>query len=51
MGDSITELNTISNDNNASAQHCLIEVDKVAEQANDMDKAVAQFKTSQLFER
>ncbi|MCW1890328.1 hypothetical protein OK016_17950 [Vibrio chagasii] len=30
--DSITELNTISNDNNASAQHCLIEVDKVAEQ-------------------
>ncbi|WP_411062270.1 methyl-accepting chemotaxis protein [Vibrio chagasii] len=46
VSDSITELNTISNDNNASAQHCLIEVDKVAEQANDMDQAVAQFKTS-----
>ncbi|MGF1802591.1 methyl-accepting chemotaxis protein [Vibrio gigantis] len=46
VSDSITELNTISNDNNASAQHCLIEVDKVAEQASDMDKAVAQFKTS-----
>ncbi|MEZ8732644.1 methyl-accepting chemotaxis protein [Vibrio splendidus] len=46
VSDSITELNTISNDNNASAQHCLVEVDKVAEQANDMDQAVAQFKTS-----
>ncbi|NOI86619.1 methyl-accepting chemotaxis protein [Vibrio sp. 99K-1] len=46
VSDSITELNTISNDNNVSAQHCLIEVDKVAEQANDMDQAVAQFKTS-----
>ncbi|TVU62310.1 methyl-accepting chemotaxis protein [Vibrio atlanticus] len=46
VSDSITELNTISNDNNASAQHCLVEVDKVAEQAHDMDKAVAQFKTS-----
>ncbi|CAH6830477.1 Methyl-accepting chemotaxis protein [Vibrio chagasii] len=46
VSDSITELNSISNDNNASAQHCLIEVDKVAEQANDMDQAVAQFKTS-----
>ncbi|MCG9543989.1 methyl-accepting chemotaxis protein [Vibrio sp. Isolate33] len=46
VSDSITELNTISSDNNASAQHCLIEVDKVAEQANDMDQAVAQFKTS-----
>ncbi len=46
VSDSITELNTISNDNNVSAQHCLVEVDKVAEQASDMDKAVAQFKTS-----
>ncbi|MCF7494885.1 methyl-accepting chemotaxis protein [Vibrio sp. L5-1] len=46
VSDSITELNTISNDNNASAQHCLVEVDKVAEQAHEMDKAVAQFKTS-----
>lgn len=46
VSDSITELNTISNDNNASAQHCLMEVDKVAEQAHDMDRAVAQFKTS-----
>ncbi|MFS1429249.1 methyl-accepting chemotaxis protein, partial [Vibrio splendidus] len=46
VSDSITELNTISSDNNASAQHCLVEVDKVAEQAHEMDKAVAQFKTS-----
>jgi methyl-accepting chemotaxis protein len=46
VSNSITELNTISSDNNASAQHCLVEVDKVAGQAHDMDKAVAQFKTS-----
>lgn len=46
VSDSITELNAISHDNNASAQHCLVEVDKVAEQAHEMDKAVAQFKTS-----
>lgn len=46
VSDSITELNTISNDNNTSAQHCLIEVDKVAEQASEMEQAVAQFKTS-----
>ncbi|MCZ8488485.1 hypothetical protein O9992_18175 [Vibrio lentus] len=29
VSDSITELNTISNDNNASARHCLVEIDKV----------------------
>jgi len=46
VSDSITELNAISHDNNASAQHCLVEVDKVAEQAHEMDNAVAQFKTS-----
>lgn len=46
VSDSITELSTISNQNTASAQHCLVEVDKVAAQANDMDSAVAQFKTS-----
>ena len=46
VSDSITELSAISNQNTASAQHCLVEVDKVAAQANDMDSAVAQFKTS-----
>ncbi|MBA5763239.1 methyl-accepting chemotaxis protein [Vibrio sp. 404] len=46
VGDSITELNTISDSNTVSAKHCLVEVDKVAEQASDMDKEVAQYKTS-----
>ena len=46
VSDSITELGTISKQNTASAQHCLVEVDKVAAQANEMDSAVAQFKTS-----
>ena len=46
VSDSITELSAISNQNTASAQHCLVEVDKVAAQASEMDSAVAQFKTS-----
>lgn len=47
VSDSITELNTISDGNTQSAKHCLVEVDKVAEQACEMDHAVAEFKTSQ----
>ncbi|WP_194437650.1 methyl-accepting chemotaxis protein [Vibrio fluminensis] len=46
VSDSITKLNTISDNNTSSAKHCLIEVDKVALQASDMDKEVAQYKTS-----
>ncbi|OLQ87271.1 chemotaxis protein [Vibrio ponticus] len=46
VSDSITELNTISDNNTNSAKHCLVEVDKVALQASDMDKEVAQYKTS-----
>lgn len=46
VGDSITELNTISDNNTVSAKHCLVEVDKVAEQASEMDSEVAQYKTS-----
>ncbi|EGQ9312285.1 methyl-accepting chemotaxis protein [Vibrio vulnificus] len=44
---SITELNTISENNMHSAQECLREVDLVSEQAHSMDSAVAQFKTRQ----
>ncbi|MCG6296852.1 methyl-accepting chemotaxis protein [Vibrio vulnificus] len=44
---SITELNTISENNMHSAQECLREVDIVSEQAHSMDNAVAQFKTRQ----
>ncbi|ANU38542.1 methyl-accepting chemotaxis protein [Vibrio scophthalmi] len=47
VSDSISELNTISDGNTQSAKHCLVEVDKVAEQACEMDHAVAEFKTSQ----
>ncbi|EGU44703.1 methyl-accepting chemotaxis protein [Vibrio ichthyoenteri ATCC 700023] len=47
VSDSITELNTISDGNTQSAKHCLVEVDKVAEQACEMDHAVAEFKTTQ----
>lgn len=43
---SITELNTISEGNMTSAQQCLSEVDLVSAQANEMDSAVAEFKTS-----
>ncbi|ELP5727736.1 methyl-accepting chemotaxis protein [Vibrio vulnificus] len=42
---SITELNTISENNMHSAQECLKEVDLVSSQAHSMDVAVAQFKT------
>ena len=46
VSDSITELNTISEGNMQSAQNCLEEVDKVSNQAGDMDLAVAEFQTS-----
>ncbi len=46
VSDSITELNTISEGNMQSAQNCLEEVDKVSNQAGDMDQAVAEFQTS-----
>ncbi|WP_114764671.1 methyl-accepting chemotaxis protein [Vibrio rhodolitus] len=46
VSDSITELNTISDNNTQSAKHCLVEVDQVALQASDMDKEVAMYKTS-----
>ncbi|MDF2152760.1 methyl-accepting chemotaxis protein [Vibrio sp. CAU 1672] len=45
VSESITELNTISDNNMQSAQECLQEVDAVSAQASDMDHAVAQFKT------
>lgn len=46
VSESITELNSISEGNMSSAQQCLIEVDGIATQAGEMDKAVAEFKTS-----
>lgn len=46
VSDSITELNTISDNNMKSAQQCLAEVDEVSQQAKEMDEAVAEFKTS-----
>ncbi|NOH99298.1 methyl-accepting chemotaxis protein [Vibrio sp. 99-70-13A1] len=46
VSESITELNGISDNNMHSAQECLLEVDSVSAQANDMDTAVAEFKTS-----
>ncbi|MCG9578386.1 methyl-accepting chemotaxis protein [Vibrio tubiashii] len=46
VSESITELNTISEGNMGSAQQCMTEVDRVSAQATDMDKAVAEFKTS-----
>ncbi|RTZ17410.1 methyl-accepting chemotaxis protein [Vibrio aquaticus] len=46
VSESITELNSISEGNMNSAQQCLIEVDGIATQAGEMDKAVAEFKTS-----
>ncbi len=45
VSDSITELNTISTDNMHSAQQVLSEVDRVSEQAKQMDDTVAEFKT------
>lgn len=46
VGESVTELNTISDGNMHSAQQCLSEVGKVSAQATEMDHAVAEFKTS-----
>ncbi|KJY83834.1 chemotaxis protein [Vibrio galatheae] len=46
VSESITELNTISEGNMHSAQQCLSEVDRVSNQATEMDNAVAIFKTS-----
>ncbi len=45
VSDSITELNSISEDNMHSAQHVLTEVDMVALQAQEMDQAVSEFTT------
>ncbi|CAM3236228.1 methyl-accepting chemotaxis protein [Vibrio ordalii] len=47
VSESITELNSISDNNMHSAKQCLSEVDIVSQQANDMDKAVAEFQTQQ----
>ncbi|MBW3696208.1 methyl-accepting chemotaxis protein [Vibrio sp. T187] len=46
VSESITELNSISENNMQSAQDCLNEVNSVSLQANDMDNAVAEFKTN-----
>ncbi|MGR5236914.1 methyl-accepting chemotaxis protein [Vibrio alfacsensis] len=45
VSDSITELNVISETNMQSAQECLHEVNSVSTQAQEMDNAVAEFKT------
>ena len=45
VSDSISELNTISTDNMHSAQQVLAEVDRVSDQAKQMDATVAEFKT------
>lgn len=47
VSDSITELNTISEDNMHSAQQVMSEVDMVSQQANEMDLAVSEFTTKQ----
>ena len=46
VSDSINELNTISDGNTESAKQCLDEVDRVSEQAQNMDNAVAEFKVT-----
>ncbi|MCL9779931.1 methyl-accepting chemotaxis protein [Vibrio sp. S4M6] len=46
VADSITELNSISENNMSSAQACLEEVNSVSTQSQEMDNAVAEFKTS-----
>ncbi|HHI5409678.1 TPA: methyl-accepting chemotaxis protein [Vibrio metoecus] len=46
VSESITELNTISDNNMRSAQQCLTEVDTVSRQAHAMDEAVAEFRTN-----
>lgn len=45
VSDSITELNTISDNNMRSAQQVLSEVDSVSQQAKQMDDAVSEFQT------
>ena len=46
VAESITELQIISDDNMLSAKQCFEEVDNVQVQAQDMEQAVAQFKTN-----
>ncbi|SON52745.1 methyl-accepting chemotaxis protein [Vibrio tapetis] len=46
VAESITELQMISDDNMVSAKQCFEEVDSVQVQAQDMEQAVAQFKTN-----
>ncbi|WP_418388875.1 methyl-accepting chemotaxis protein [Vibrio mimicus] len=46
VSESISELNTISENNMRSAQQCLTEVDTVSSQAHAMDEAVAEFRTT-----
>ncbi|GLO63070.1 methyl-accepting chemotaxis protein [Vibrio sp. MACH09] len=46
VGESITELNSISDNNMHSAEQCLVEVDMVSSQAQEMDAAVAEFQTN-----
>ncbi|MDE1242217.1 methyl-accepting chemotaxis protein [Vibrio aestuarianus] len=45
VSESITELNSISDNNMHSAKQCLAEVDIVSKQAHEMDSAVAEFQT------
>ncbi|NIY91600.1 methyl-accepting chemotaxis protein [Vibrio diazotrophicus] len=45
VSESITELNSISEDNMHSAQQVMSEVDMVSQQAKDMDQAVSEFTT------
>ncbi|RBM32710.1 methyl-accepting chemotaxis protein [Vibrio tarriae] len=51
VSESISELNTISENNMRSAQQCLIEVDTVSSQAHAMDAAVAEFRTNRQIDR
>ncbi|NOH30778.1 methyl-accepting chemotaxis protein [Vibrio mediterranei] len=44
VGESITELNEISNDNMSNARNCLDEVKNVSSQTNKMDSAISIFK-------
>lgn len=46
VSESITELNSISDNNMHSAEQCLVEVDMVSSQAQEMDAAVAEFQTN-----
>ncbi|RQW62116.1 methyl-accepting chemotaxis protein [Vibrio viridaestus] len=46
VSESITELNSISENNMNSAKEVLIEIDQVSGQAKEMDRAVSEFKTN-----